>query len=356
MPRDQRSFGGDPLPAQRALTRQAPLRTVPDIMTARAPLLSLLLLAPGAFPALANTQTYPVRPIRLVVPFPPGGTIDFVGRLVAQGIGDRIGQTVVVDNRGGAGGMIGVELVVKSAPDGYTLCLCGAGSMISSTLMAAKPPYDARRDIAPVSLVASAPYLLLVRNAPGLNSVQDLLTQAKQNPGKLNYGSAGSGSTAHLAAALFASMAQINVVHVPYKGSAPAATDLFGGQIQFLLEAIGAGTQYVKTGRLRALGVSTLKRSRLLPDLPTIHEQGVTGYEITTWHALGAPRCTPPAIVERLSREAVASLQAPEARERLAVVGVEPHGTTPAQMGEFINREFPRWEKLLTQLGLRGRP
>ena len=182
MPRDQRSFGGDPLPAQRALTRQAPLRTVPDIMTARAPLLSLLLLAPGAFPALANTQTYPVRPIRLVVPFPPGGTIDFVGRLVAQGIGDRIGQTVVVDNRGGAGGMIGVELVVKSAPDGYTLCLCGAGSMISSTLMAAKPPYDARRDIAPVSLVASAPYLLLVRNAPGLNSVQDLLIQAKQIP------------------------------------------------------------------------------------------------------------------------------------------------------------------------------
>ncbi len=322
-------------------------------------LLLLACLTMCAHTGLPLAQPYPVRPIRLVVPFPAGGTIDFVGRLVAQGVGDRVGQTVVVDNRGGAGGMIGVELVVKSAPDGYTLCLCGAGSMISSTLMAAKPPYDARRDIAPVSVVAAAPYLLLVRHvpgAPGLTSVQDLITQAKQNPGKLNYGSAGTGSTAHLAAALFASMANINVVHVAYKGSAPAATDLFGGQIQFLMEAIGAGTQYVKTGRLRALGVSTLKRSMLLPDLPTIHEQGVTGYEMTTWHAVGAPRGTLPAIVERLSREAVAAIQAPDARERLAVAGVEPIGTTPAQMGEFINREFPRWEKLLTQLGLRGKP
>lgn len=184
-------------------------------------------------------------------------------------------KILVVDNRGGTGGMVGVDLVVKSAPDGYTICLCGAGSIISSTLMTAKPPYDARRDIAPVSMVASAPHLLLVRNAPGLNSVQDLLTQAKQNPGKLNYGSAGTGSTAHLAAALFTSIANINVVHVAYKGSASAATDLFDGQIHFLMEPIGAGTQYVKTGRLRALGVSTLKRSTLLPDLPTIHEHGV---------------------------------------------------------------------------------
>jgi tripartite-type tricarboxylate transporter receptor subunit TctC len=318
--------------------------------------LSRLLLVLGAvMPMFAHAQPYPVRPIRLVVPFPPGGTIDMIGRMVAQGVGERIGQTMVVDNRGGAGGIIGVELVVKSAPDGYTLCLCGAGSLISSTLMASKPPYDARRDVEPVSLVASAPYLLLVRNAPGLNSVQDLLAQAKQNPGKLNYGSAGSGSTAHLAAALFASMANINVVHVPYKGSAPAATDLFGGQIQFLMEAIAAGTQYVKTGRLRALGVSTSKRSALLPELPTIAEQGVPGYEITTWHAVAAPRGTPAAIVERLSREIAAVVQAPDTRERLAVAGVEPHGTTPAQLREFICKEFPRWDKLLTQLGLRGK-
>jgi len=305
--------------------------------------------------ATSLAQPYPVRPIRLVVPFPPGGTIDMIGRMVAQGVGDRVGQTMVVDNRGGAGGMIGADLVVKSAPDGYTLCLCGAGSLINSTLMASKPPYDVRRDIAPVSLVASAPYLLLVRNMPGLNSVQDLLTQAKQNPGKLNYGSAGSGSTAHLAAALFASMAGINVVHVPYKGSAPAATDLFGGQIQFLMEAIAAGTQYAKTGRLRALGVSTLKRSTLLPDLPTIAEQGVRGYEMTTWHTVCAPRGTPAAIVDKLSREIAAVIQSPETRERLAVAGVETHGSTPEQLRDFIGKEYPRWEKLLTQLGLRAR-
>ena len=304
--------------------------------------------------ATSLAQPYPVRPIRLVVPFPPGGTIDIIGRMVAQGVGDRVGQTMVVDNRGGAGGMIGAELVVRSAPDGYTLCLCGAGSLINSTLMASKPPYDVRRDIAPVSLVASAPYLLLVRNMLGLNSVQDLLTQAKQNPGKLNYGSAGSGSTAHLAAALFASMAGINVVHVPYKGSAPAATDLFGGQIQFLMEAIAAGTQYAKTGRLRALGISTLKRSALLPDLPTIAEQGVRGYEMTTWHTVCAPRGTPAAIVDKLSREIAAVIQAPETRERLAIAGVEVHGSTPEQLRDFIAAEYPRWDKLLTQLGLRA--
>ncbi len=317
--------------------------------------LKLCCLAAGLCAATPSAaQNYPARPIRLVVPFPPGGTIDMVGRLVAQGVGDRVGQTVVVDNRGGAGGMIGMEMVVKSAPDGYTLCLCSAGSLISSALMAGKPPYDARRDVAPVSLLASVPYLLLVRNAPGLHSVQELLAQARQNPGKLNYGSAGSGSTSHLAAALFASMTAINVVHVPYKGSAPAATDLFGAQIQFLMEAIAAGTQYVKTGRLRALGVSTPKRSMLLPDLPTIAEQDVPGYEMTTWHAVCAPRDTPAAIVSRLNRDIVAVVQAPETRERLAIAGVEAHGSTPEQLRAFISKEYPRWEKLLTQLGLRA--
>ena len=270
---------------------------------------------------LASTtqaQTYPARPIRLIVPFPAGGTIDMVGRMVAQGVGERIGQTIVVDNRGGAGGMLGADLVVKAAPDGYTLCLCSAGAMISSPLLSANPPYDARRDFAPVSRVATAPYLLLVRNVPGLNNIADLVALAKQKPGALNCGSAGTGSTSHLAAALFVSMAGVNVVHVPYKGSAPAAADLFGGQIQFVFEAIGAGVQYVKTGRLRALGVSTLKRSITLPELATISEQGVPGYEMSTWHTVCAPRGTPPDIIDKLNREIVAVIQAPEMRERFA--------------------------------------
>jgi tripartite-type tricarboxylate transporter receptor subunit TctC len=276
-----------------------------------------------------------------------------VGRMVAQGLGERVGQIVVVDNRGGAGGMLGVELAVKAAPDGYTLCLCSVGAMISSPLLSAKPPYDARRDLAPISAVAMAPYLLLVRHASGIASVQDLLGLAKQKPGALNYGSAGTGSTSHLAAALFVSMAGINVVHVPYKGSAPAATDLFGGQIQFVFEAIGAGAQYVKTGRLRALGVSTLKRSTIMPELPTISEQGVPGYEMSTWHSVCAPRGTPAAIIEKLNRGIVAVINAPEIRERFAAAGTEPQTSSPEQLKVRIAQEFPRWEKLLAQIGLR---
>jgi tripartite-type tricarboxylate transporter receptor subunit TctC len=306
-----------------------------------------------ALPALALAQNYPTRPVRLIVPFPPGGTIDMVGRMVAQGLGERVGQTVVVDNRGGAGGILGADLVVKSAPDGYTLCLCSAGAMITSPLLMAKPPYEAQRDFTPITTVATVPYLLLARHGGGLTSVKELVGLAKQKPGALNYGSAGTGSTSHLAAAMFVSMAGINVVHVPYKGSAPAATDLFGGQIQFVFEAIGAGVQYVKIGRLRALGVSTLKRSMTLPELPTISEQGVTGYEMSTWHSVSAPRGTPPAIIEKLNREIVAAISTPEMRERFITAGTEPQGSSPEQLSVRIAQEIPRWEKLLTQLGLR---
>jgi tripartite-type tricarboxylate transporter receptor subunit TctC len=314
---------------------------------------ALLLALLAAPPGLA--QPYPVRPIRLIVPFPPGGTIDMVGRLVAQGVGERIGQTMVVDNRAGAGGILGADLVAKAAPDGYTLCLCSAGSMISSPLLTPNPPYDARRDFAPVSMLATVPYLLLVRNVSALNSVKDLVVQARQQPGALNYGSAGSGSSSHLAAALFASMAGIRVMHVPYKGSAPAATDLVGGQIQFVFEAIGAGVQYVKSGRLRALGVSTLRRSQTLPALATIAEQGVPGYEMSTWHTVCATRGTPVPVIERLNREIVAVINRPDVREKLSAAGTEAQSSTPAQLGVHIAQEYPRWEKLLAQLGLLGK-
>jgi len=322
-------------------------------MTTRITLYGLFAIALAfALPPQVLAQTYPARPIRLIVPFPPGGTIDMVGRMVAQGLGERVGQTVVVDNRGGAGGMLGLELVAKAVPDGHTLCICSVGAMITSPLLAAKPPYDARRDFAPVTLVATVPYLLLVRQG-GFASVRELIGAAKQKPGMLNYGSAGTGSTSHLAAALFVSMAGVNVVHVPYKGSAPAATDLFGGQIQFVMEAIGAGVQYARTGRLRALGVSTLKRSATVPDIPTIHEQGVPGYEMTTWHSVSSPRGTPPPIIDRLNREIVAAISTPEMRERFTAAGTDVQGSTPAQLRERIEQEIPRWEKLLDQIGLR---
>lgn len=222
----------------------------------------------------------------------------------------------------------------------------------------APPPYDARRDFAPVTSITTVPYLLLVRNTFGVNamhSVKDMVALAKHKPGTLNYGSAGTGSTSHLAAAMFVSMAGINVVHVPYKGSAPAATDLFAGHIQFVFEAIGAGVQYVKTGRLRALGVSTLTRSITLPELPTISEQGVTGYEMSTWHSVSAPRGTPPAIIDKLNREIVAAINAADVRDKLFAAGTEPRSSTPGQLRERIAQEIPRWEKLLAQLGLKGK-
>lgn len=275
-----------------------------------------------------------------------------VGRMVAQMLTQRLGQNVVVDNRAGAGGVIGVDLVAKAAPDGYTLCLCSAGAMITSPLLVAKPPYDARRDFAPVTMVATVPYLLLTRPG-GIGSLQELLAQARQKPGALNYGSAGAGSTSHLAAALFASAANISVLHVPYKGSAPAAADLMGGQLQFVFEAIGAGTQYHKSGRLRALGISTLKRSPNLPELPTIAEAGVPGYEMATWHTVCAPRGTPAAIVERLNREIVGAMSTAEVRERFTALGTEPVGGSIEQLRDQIAREAPRWERLLGELGLR---
>ncbi len=303
----------------------------------------------------ADAQTaaaYPARPIRVVVPFPTGGTIDIVGRMVAQILAERLGQSVVVDNRAGAGGIVGAELVVKAAPDGHTLCLCSAGSMITSPLLQARPPYDARRDFTPVSMVATVPYLLLVRPG-GIGSVKELLAAARQKPGVLNYGSAGAGSTSHLAAALFASSAGIDIVHVPYKGSAQAATELIGGQLQLVFEAIGAATQYHRSGRLRGLGISTVKRSANLPDMPTIAEAGVPGFEISTWHAVTAPRGTPDAIVIRLNREIAAAINTAEVRDRFLTLGTEPVGGSVEQLREQIAREVPRWERLLGELGLR---
>jgi len=304
-------------------------------------------------PVHAAAQSYPSRPVRLVVPFPPGGTIDMVGRMVAQGLSERLGQTVVVDNRGGAGGVLGVDAVAKALPDGHTLCLCSAGALISSALLTAKPPYDARRDFAPVSALATVPYVLLGHPTQGPANVQALLTAARQKPGSLNYGSAGTGSTSHLAAAQFAAMAGIDVVHVPFKGSAPAATELAAGRLSFVFEAIGAGVQYARSGRLRALGVSTVKRSPSLPEVPTIAEQGVTGYEMSTWHSVCAPRGTPKAIVDRLHREIVAVMSTPELRERFVAAGTEPGTTTPEQLRARIDVEYGRYEQLLSKLGLR---
>ncbi len=304
-------------------------------------------------PAPAPAQTYPSHPIRLIVPYPPGGAIDIVGRIVAQKLGERLGQNVVVDNRGGAGGVIGATLASKAAPDGYTICVCSSSTMVTSPFLTATPPYDVRRDFAPVTNMLSVPYLLLVRPGAGINSVHDLIALAKQKPATLNYGSAGTGSTAHLAAAMFVSMTGLEVVHVPYKGSAQAATELIGGQLQFVFEAIAGGAQYVRNGQLRALGISTLKRAASMPELPTISEAGVPGFEVSTWHAIFAPGATPLPIIAKLHREIVAAINVPETRDRLTGIGAELVGSTPQELRALVERESPRWEKLILQMGIR---
>lgn len=303
--------------------------------------------------ASVGAQSYPARPIRMIVPYAPGGPTDTVGRLVAQKLGERVGVTVVVDNRPGASGMLGGQIVANAAPDGYTLLLCSTGTLITSPMLAPKPPYDGRRDFAPVTLVASIPYLLLVNPGSGIGSVKELINLARAKPGALNYGSAGIGSTSHLAGALFAKLAAIDVTHVPYKGSAPAAIDLIGGRLQFMFEATTGAMPHVKSGRLRPLGVSTSKRIASLPDLSTIIEAGVPGYEISVWHGICAPAGAPSAVVERLNHEIVSVMKAPDARERLAAIGAELVGKSPKEFGALIQAEVPRLDKLMRDIGVK---
>lgn len=304
--------------------------------------------------AVAVAQTYPTRSIRMIVPYAPGGPTDLVGRLVGQKLGERVGVSVVVDNRPGGTGIIGGDMVAKAAPDGYTLLLCSTSTVVTSPILVDKAPYDGRRDFAAITLVVTIPYLLLVNPASGASSVKELIALARAKPGALNYGSAGTGSTSHLAGALLSQMARIDIVHVPYKGSSLAATDLIGGRLQFMFEAVAAGMQYVKSGRLRPLGISTAKRISSLPDLPTIGEAGVPGYEISTWHGICAPRATPPALIARLNHEIVAAINAPDVRERLTAIGAEVVGSSPGELAALINAEFPRWEKLMRELGVKG--
>jgi tripartite-type tricarboxylate transporter receptor subunit TctC len=304
--------------------------------------------------AAALPQTYPARPIRMIVPYAPGGPTDIVGRLVGQKLSERVGVSVVVDNRPGGTGILGGDMVAKAAPDGYTLLLCSTSTVVTSPILLGKAAYDGRRDFAAITLVVVIPYLLLVNPASGIGSVKELIALARSKPGALNYGSAGTGSTSHLAGALLSQLARVDIVHVPYKGSSLAATDLIGGRLEFMFEAVAAGMQYVKSGRLRPLGISTAKRISSLPDLPTIDAAGVPGYEISTWHGICAPRATPTALVERLNREIVAGINAPDVRERLTAIGAEVVGSSPSELAALINTEFPRWEKLLRELGVKG--
>jgi tripartite-type tricarboxylate transporter receptor subunit TctC len=313
-------------------------------------LLGVALLAPH--PALP-AERYPSRPIRLVVPFTPGGSTDILARLVAQKLTDALGKQVVVDNRGGAGGTIGVDIVAKSPADGYTLVMGHIGTFGVNPTLYPKLPYDAVRDFQPITLVAMVPNLLSVNPKLPVKSVKELIALAQSKPSGLNYGSGGNGSAAHLATEYFKLLAKVNIVHIPYKGTAPAVTDLIAGNISMMITGVPPQLGQIKAGRLRPLAVASVKRLALFPELPTIAEAGVPGYEATQWYGVLVPAGTPRAIVMKLNAEIVAAIRGKDVRDRLATEAAEPVGNSPEEFHAFIKKEIARWAPVIKASGAR---
>jgi tripartite-type tricarboxylate transporter receptor subunit TctC len=298
-------------------------------------------------------QTFPTRPVRFVVPFAPGGPADVSARTIAVKLTEALGQNIVIDNRPGAGGIVAAEIVAAAKPDGHTILLCSTSVMVINPIVS-KVSYDPLRDLAPVSLVSSSPYVLLTHAAFPARTVQELVAAARAKPGSLNYGSAGIGSTSHLVAEIFRGMAGIEATHVPYKGSALAATDLIGGQIQMLFESVSSALPNIQSGRLRALGISSRTRSRLTPQLPTIAESGVPGYEAITWQGVCAPGGAPAPIVDVLNRAVVSAARAPATVERFTALGAESVGSSPAEFTAYVKSEIPRWSKAIRASGAKA--
>ena len=307
-----------------------------------------------AFSTPCASQSFPTRSLRMIVPFAPGGVADIVARIVGQKMGDTLGQTVVIDNRPGAGGSLAGEIVAKAKPDGYTMLLCSSSVVVINPLLSPNLQYDPQRVLAPVSLLSAAPYVLLVHPSSPYQSVRDLLAAAKAKPGALNYGTAGVGSASHLVSELFRSMAGIQIVHVPYKGTALASNDLLSGQLQMMFDSISAALPNIRAGRLRALGIATRKPSALAPDIAPISDNGVPGFEGTTWQGLCAPAATPSTILAQLNDAAVRSVKSPELRTRFAALGVEGVGSGSEEFRAYIKAELARWEKTIREAGIKA--
>lgn len=306
----------------------------------------LLTAAFTALPCVALAQAYPTKPIRLIVPFAPGGVADVVGRTLTPRLAEALGQPILVDNRGGAGGTLGTAVGAKSPPDGYTLILPAASHATTPGLYK-KLPFDPVKDFAGVAQLVTVPYILVVHPSLPARSVKELIALAKTKPGELTYGSAGNGSSNHLAGELFKTMSAANIVHIPYKGSGPAMTDLLGGHLVFMFDAINTSLPHMKTGRIRALGIGTLKPSRVAPDLPTIASQGLPGYEANTWIGVLAPAGTPRDVINQLNSQIVKILKMPDIQERLSSQGAEPVGSSPEQFDAFLSAEVAKWGKVI---------
>ncbi len=309
--------------------------------------LGSVLLAGICGHALAQKTPYPTRPIRIIVAYTPAGTTDILARALGQKMTEHWGQPVIVDNRPGAAGNIGTELAAKATPDGYTLIMGTAGTHGINVNLYRKLNWHSLKDFAPISLVAMVPNILVVNNSVPAKNVRELIAYAKANPGKINYGSPGNGSTAHLSMELFKSMTGTNMVHIPYKGSAGVLADVMGGQIAVTMDNIPVYLPQVKAGKIRALAVSTGKRTQAASDLPTVAEAGVPGYDSGAWFGLLAPAGTPKAIVDQLAIETARILKLPDVSKRISELGAEPVGSTPAEFTALIKSEIAKWAKVI---------
>jgi tripartite-type tricarboxylate transporter receptor subunit TctC len=299
-------------------------------------------------PALA---AYPEKPLRLIVPFTPAGATDILARLTAEQLGARLEQSVVIENRPGAGGNVGAEAAARAPSDGYTLLMGPASVYAVSATLYARLNYDLVKDLAPVSLVANVPHVLIVNNALPGTSVGELILLAKRKPGELNIASQGSGTVSHLEAELLKSMAGIDMLHVPYRGSAPAILDLIGGRVQVMFDSIASALPHIRAGKLRAIAVAGKTRSALLPNVPTIDESGLKGYNAHSWLGIFVPAATPKPIIERLQKELAAALKAPAVREKFIANGFEPQTSTPEEFGRLVRDEIEKWRPIVKMSG-----
>jgi tripartite-type tricarboxylate transporter receptor subunit TctC len=309
----------------------------------------LALCAAGAQAA----DPYPNRPIKWIVPFPPGGAMDSIARTLGEKLSTSMKQPVIVENRPGAGGTIGSNLVAKAAPDGHTIMIVSIGQAVNPSIYP-KLPYDSGKDFEPVSLVGIVPNILVAHPSVKANNVKELVALAKAQPGKITYASAGNGTTVHLAAELFNSMAGVDIMHVPYKGSAPAVTDLMGGQVDIMFDSLSSAKPYVETGKLKALAVTTAKRSKAFPNVPTVAESGLPGYELSGWYAVFVPAKTPKPVVDRLHAELVKALKQDDVRARFALIGAEPVGSSPQELAATLKTETARWEKIVRERNIKA--
>lgn len=302
--------------------------------------------------AVADAQQYPVRPIRFIVPFAPGGSTDLLARFLAPRLTEALGQTVVVDNRGGAGGVIGAELAARAPADGHTIVLGSPGPLtINPNLQ--RVPYDTLRDFSPITLATISPFTLVVHPSVPVNSVKDLLALAKAKPGQLNYGSAGNGSVGHFSSEQFKALAGVDIVHVPYKGAGPAVADLIGGRLHLMFENLPTILPHVRSGKLKMLAVGTKTRSALVPEYPTVAEAGVPGYESSTAFGVLAPAKTPAGVITRLNQETVKALQAADLKEKLSGLGLEPVGGTPQQYAAHLREELAKYGRIVKAAGIK---